>query len=187
MDLFGFSAPKSAPPARRSAPVPGRIAATAPVQEVPPPVVALPPQRTALPAPTTRDSQDIQDVTDGAAITVASILEGFTLQGPGNVYAGASLRQVIRWIVRGLDADGWLQPAPEPGAPSRFLVALHPPMTCPLEVYQLLTQMEAAISAGQIIAGPGQDHTVLTTWAIHARRTLHQHRAVAQARGEPHA
>jgi hypothetical protein len=65
--------------------------------------------------------------------------------------------------VRGLDADGWLRPAPEPGAPSRFLVALHPPVACPLEVYQLLTQMEAAIAAGQIIAGPGQDHSALTT------------------------
>jgi hypothetical protein len=87
--------------------------------------------------------------------------------------------------VRGLDADGWLRPAP--GAPSRFLVALHPPVACPLEVYQLLTQTEAAISAGQIIAGPGQDHTALTAWAAHARRTLHQHRAVTQARSEPHA
>ncbi|MBC9177818.1 hypothetical protein [Pseudoroseomonas ludipueritiae] len=153
----------------------------APVQETALPVNALPVP--AMPRSVGPGSRDVEDVTDGAAIVLADLMAGWTLQ-QGGAYTGLTLHQAIRWIVGALRAAGYLREIPEPGTPA---LPVHPPVACMLEVYQLLTQMLAATAAGQVVAGPGQDHAALAAWAANAQRTLAQHRAVAQARGEQHA
>lgn len=175
-DLFGFSPPKAERLVRRPAPpVTVRAASIdpAPAQQAVP----------AMPRPVGAGSRDVEDVTDGAAIVLADLMAGWTLQ-QGGAYTGLTLHQAIRWIVGTLRAAGYLREIPEPGTPA---LAVHPPVACMLEVYQLLTQMQAALATGQVVAGPGQDHAVLRTWAANTRRTLAHHRAVAQARGEQHA
>jgi hypothetical protein len=154
-DLFGFSPPKAERRARQLAPpVPGRSDATVPVPlPEAPPVIALP--LPAMPHPVSAESRDVEDVTDGAAIVLADLMAGWTLQ-QGGAYTGLTLHQAIRWIVGTLRAAGYLREIPEPGTPA---LVVHPPVACMLEVYQLLTQMQAALATGQVVAGPGQDHT----------------------------
>jgi hypothetical protein len=179
LDLFGEVAPPR--PARRTPP--GRTTATAPAptQEAAPAAIALPVP--AMPRPTSAGSQDVEDVTDGAAIHLADLMAAWTLQ-QGGAYTGLTLHQAIRWIIGTLRGAGYLREIPEPGTPA---LVVHPPVTCMLEVFQLLTQMHAAVVTGQVVAGPGQDHAALIAWAGNAQRTLAQHRAAAQARGEQHA
>jgi len=189
MDLFGFEAPSR--PARQAPP---------PVQEAPPPVVALPVSvgplgedlppwkqpRRPMAERSLQGCADIENVTDGATLSLAYAFQGWQLTPPGKAYTGMTFARALLWAIASLEADGWLRPAAEPGPASRFVLDVHPPVNCGLEVYQLLTQMLAAVRAGQVVASDAQDTAALKRWAIHAERTLFNHRQAAIARKEPH-
>ncbi len=202
MDLFGFEAPaRPAPRARQPVAPPAPPvtlatlpAATAPVSplavETPPFGEDLPPRAAPIRPmmePSLRYCSDIEDVTDSATLSLAHMFQGWRLLPPGEVYVGMTNHQAIRWAVAALEQDGWLRDAAQPGTPSRFILDVHPAVNCGLEVYQLLTQMLAAILAGQVVSADPIDAAGLRRWAGHAERVLYNHRRAALARKEPHA
>ncbi|MBC9208910.1 hypothetical protein IBL26_18835 [Roseomonas aerophila] len=202
MDLFGFEAPsrpaRQAPPPVQEAPPPVRAVPAPPPP--PPPVVALPVSvgplgedlppwkqpRRPMAERSLQGCADIENVTDGATLSLAYAFQGWQLTPPGKAYSGMTFARALLWAIASLEADGWLRPAAEPGPASRFVLDVHPPVNCGLEVYQLLTQMLAAVQAGQVVVSDPQDAAALKRWAGHAERTLFNHRQAAIARKEPH-
>jgi hypothetical protein len=202
MDLFGFEAPvravpqaspvKVAPPPVQAAPAPPPAPAVPVVAlpvEVPPLGQDLPPwqlPRRPMAERSLQGCADIENVTDGATLSLAYAFQGWELTPPGRAYAGMTRHRAILWAIASLEEDGWLRAAPEPGQTRRFVLDVHPPVNCGLEVYQLLRQMLTAVQARQVVAADPQDAEGLTRWARNAERTLHNHRLAAIARNEPH-
>lgn len=202
MDLFGSEAParpvrqappvKAAPPPVRAVPSPRpapAVLVSAPPVEVPPLGQDLPPWQLPRRSMAERSMQgcaDIENVTDGATLSLAYAFQGWQLEPPGRAYTGMTRSRALLWAIASLEADGWLRQAPEPGQASRFVLDVHPPVNCGLEVYQLLRQMLTAVQTGQVVAAEAQDAEGLKRWARHAERTLHNHRLAAIARKEPH-
>jgi hypothetical protein len=201
MDLFGFEAP--ARPVRQATPVqvaPPPVRAVPAPPPPPPPVVALPVStpplgddlppwqlpRRPMAGRMLQGSADIENVTDGATLSLAYAFQGWDLTPPGRAYTGMTFARAVLWAIASLEADGWLRQAPDPTQQSRFALDVHPPVNCGLEVYQLLTQMLTAVQTGQVVASDTQDAEGLKRWASHAARTLLNHRQAALARKEPH-
>lgn len=204
MDLFGFEAParapvqkarpvQEAPPPVRPAPPPVAAVVAAPAVlavDTPPMGQDLPPwrqPRRPLAEIAIRGCQDIEDVTDGATLSLAHAFQGWDLNPPGKVYSGLTHHQAVQWAVASLEADGWLRTPGQPGPQRRFVLEVHPPVNCGLEVYQLLVQMQAALAGGQVVAANPDHAAALRRWQQNAERTLFNHRAAALTRKEPHA
>lgn len=205
-DLFGFEAPaRPAPAAPKRPPVTAAPVPAAEVRKAAPPVVEVAPAVLAVETPpfgqdlppwqqprrpmagkAIKGCQDVENVTDSTTISLAHAFQGWQLSPSGNVYTGMTHHQAIVWAVAALEADGWLREQPAPGAQSRFILDVDPPVVCGLEVYQLLTQMLAAIRAGQVKAADPINDAGLERWARNAERVLHNHRAAALARKERH-